>query len=85
MLEGQGGGCAICGATEAGAGKSFHVDHCHETNKIRGLLCNRCNTHLGWYERAEIEVQAYLSADYGDSKEVRNPAIKAASRRNVEK
>ena len=24
-----------------------HVDHCHLTKKIRGILCNRCNTVLG--------------------------------------
>ena len=23
------------------------IDHCHSTNKIRGILCNNCNTALG--------------------------------------
>ena len=23
------------------------IDHCHSTNKIRGVLCNNCNTALG--------------------------------------
>ena len=23
------------------------IDHCHTTNKIRGVLCNNCNTALG--------------------------------------
>lgn len=25
----------------------LHIDHCHNTNKIRGLLCSSCNTSLG--------------------------------------
>lgn len=48
MLEAQGGGCAICGSEKPnGHGFRLHVDHCHETNRIRGLLCSKCNTMLG--------------------------------------
>jgi len=52
MLEKQCGGCAICGTDKPGKGrfKYFAVDHCHETNKIRGLLCNDCNTALGLFK-----------------------------------
>ena len=41
--------CAICGVhkKEARGKGSFHVDHCHETKKIRGLLCHYCNTAIG--------------------------------------
>jgi hypothetical protein len=57
MLAAQGGGCAICGATEPGGRGTFHVDHdhgcCAGTNRktcgscVRGLLCNGCNIGLG--------------------------------------
>lgn len=45
MLEAQGGVCAAngCHSTD----KMLTVDHCHETNKIRGLLCNKCNLSIG--------------------------------------
>ena len=35
-------GCEVCGTTE-----TPHVDHCHETLKVRGCLCHSCNVALG--------------------------------------
>lgn len=26
------------------------IDHCHTTGKVRGILCNRCNTIVGGFE-----------------------------------
>ena len=45
----QGCKCAICRATKVGntQHKHMHVDHCHKTGKIRGILCSKCNTLLG--------------------------------------
>jgi Recombination endonuclease VII len=38
--------CAICSAP-AKQNKTLSIDHCHETGKIRGLLCSKCNMGLG--------------------------------------
>lgn len=46
MLESQGGVCAVCKGPALGKGR-YHVDHDHDTGKIRGLLCHKCNVALG--------------------------------------
>jgi hypothetical protein len=45
MKDAQNGACAICGGGPTA--KNFHVDHCHESGRIRGLLCSKCNTAIG--------------------------------------
>lgn len=47
ILSEQNGKCAICGTNECSSGKSFAVDHDHQTGKIRGLLCVNCNMGIG--------------------------------------
>jgi len=49
MYEKQNKGCAICGAEKSELGKILAVDHNHTTGKIRGLLCNKCNQGLGFF------------------------------------
>jgi hypothetical protein len=46
LFEAQGKACAICKATEPGTKYHWHTDHCHDTNKVRGILCHRCNSFL---------------------------------------
>jgi hypothetical protein len=75
-------GCAICGSITARWEHNFHVDHCHETHKIRGLLCNRCNPMLGWLEKYEVEVLAYLSQDFSKNTEVRAPSKNKSAKRD---
>jgi hypothetical protein len=48
MLVAQHGRCAICLTTEDTQSNGvFHVDHCHQTGRVRGLLCRGCNHLLG--------------------------------------
>lgn len=46
-LEEQGGVCVICKISPDSEKKRFHIDHCHTTGKVRGILCSNCNTALG--------------------------------------
>jgi Recombination endonuclease VII len=53
MLVEQGGVCKICKRARASLNTKFRffcVDHCHETGRVRGLLCVKCNGALGWFE-----------------------------------
>ncbi len=46
MLWAQDGVCAICKRPESQR-QSLCVDHCHETDTVIALLCNRCNSAIG--------------------------------------
>ena len=64
LLDMQDGKCAICGSTDPQDYRNaWHVDHDHETDEVRGILCLRCNLAIGYLddspERAEI-LAAYL-------------------------
>lgn len=52
IREQQGNQCAICNYTFPFAPVKHtekpYVDHNHITGKVRGLLCNSCNSILGW-------------------------------------
>jgi len=60
----QGGVCAVCKQESDASGKNskLHVDHDHDTKKVRGLLCYRCNIALGYL--AEDEKRIYQILDY---------------------
>ena len=46
--------CMICGISEEENGRRLDVDHCHNSGKMRGILCNHCNGMLG-HSRDNIE------------------------------
>lgn len=49
LHDAQGGLCVLCKKRGNGRGKNgrLYVDHCHDTGRVRGLLCRHCNTALG--------------------------------------
>jgi hypothetical protein len=58
LLEKQGGTCAICRMRSKGR---LCVDHCHVTGMVRGLLCNECNTALGYLKDDQASLVAALA------------------------
>ena len=55
LIKIQNNKCKICGNEETakyknGKVKALAIDHCHETDIIRGLLCQKCNIGLGHFK-----------------------------------
>jgi hypothetical protein len=61
LIQHQGKTCMVCDQPFPEDTKKIHLDHCHSTGHIRGVLCQTCNTKLGWFEKNEERVLAYLS------------------------
>lgn len=79
MYDEQNGKCKICNQTEIGQCfksskqklKRLAIDHCHKTLKIRGLLCQSCNTALGSFKDSIEMLQSaiqYLEKHNGKDK-----------------
>lgn len=65
MLAAQNGRCAICLRTpDQEHHRVLHVDHDHQTGKVRGLLCSRCNTGIGLLNGQFDHVADYLAKSY---------------------
>jgi hypothetical protein len=61
LLEAQGGVCVICGREGVD-----HVDHDHNTGRVRGILCFQCNVAIGLLEDDVDRIAAaiaYLDRD----------------------
>ena len=61
LAESQGGRCAICGGGPNGPGSRLHVDHCHDSQRVRGLLCAKCNTAVGLLDNDPARAEALAS------------------------
>lgn len=67
LLEKQDNKCALCRKPFTGLGQSsLHIDHCHQTKRIRGLLCMPCNVALGMLgdnEEGLIQALKYIKGE----------------------
>lgn len=61
MFKQQEGRCLICHTHQDLLLDKLCVDHNHNTNAVRGLLCKSCNGKLGWYERLIEDIKLYLN------------------------
>jgi len=66
LFKAQKGRCAICKQPQTeifgktGEIKRLCVDHCHKTNRVRGLLCSHCNRALGKMQDSKELLQAAI-------------------------
>lgn len=68
LRSAQGDRCAICRKDFHELPKAPAVDHCHNTGRVRGLLCSNCNTGLGLFKDNEemlAKAVAYLRRSRG--------------------
>jgi hypothetical protein len=72
MLSAQSGVCAICRRPETRVDprtecvRALAVDHCHETGKVRALLCCACNAAIGLLQhdpQRALAIAAYVEAN----------------------
>lgn len=54
----QEGRCAICSTTTPAKHGSWCIDHDHDTNEVRGLLCVKCNAGLGSFDDSPVHLLA---------------------------
>jgi hypothetical protein len=67
MQHEQDSKCAIC--SKPLDDMKLLVDHCHDTGKVRGLLCAGCNTGIGLFKDSEdllTKAIKYLKGELGE-------------------
>jgi len=69
--------CAICFGVSS-KNKRLSIDHCHETNLVRGLLCDSCNLGLGSFKddisRLESAINYLKEFEYKKDKIIKEKA-----------
>lgn len=56
LLAAQGGKCACCDRSDPKHAKGWFIDHDHDTNKVRGILCAWCNARIGMLGDTSVSV-----------------------------
>jgi hypothetical protein len=65
LFRDQDEACAICEEPQQDR-RAMHVDHCHQSDRVRGLLCSRCNQALGLFKdnpSVMLRAAEYVHAD----------------------
>lgn len=79
LMERQDFGCAICGHVPTECADKYdrlHIDHCHATERVRGLLCGGCNLGVGHFREDQgrmVAAMAYLAKHKGNIDKVVAP------------
>ena len=80
MIRDQGGVCPICGKSNP-----EHVDHDHESARVRGVLCFNCNGGLGQFgDDPERLVRAQLYLEWSDMTPEERTRSSELARKRVE-
>lgn len=65
LLMKQNYNCALCSdRLIEGGSTNLNVDHCHNTGKVRGLLCHRCNMIVGFLDKGDWPTQLHKIESY---------------------
>jgi hypothetical protein len=75
MFNEQNGCCAICGVHQNELTQKLNVDHDHKSGIVRGLLCNCCNSGLGYFKESIknlVKAKQYLKNGNYIIKNVKN-------------
>lgn len=86
LLQVQRGMCAICDVVLDNF-KHTHVDHCHDSKLVRGILCNNCNLGIGHLKHNVQTLQraiVYLQGTFNDGSSNVSSTEVSESRRPLE-
>ncbi len=61
LVKKQDSKCKICGIDQSELDRRLAVDHCHETGKVRGLLCGNCNKGIGNLQESVMILESAIT------------------------